>query len=444
MSQYRAYPTYKDSGIEWIGQVPEEWLNRKVFHAFQAIGSGTTPPAKEHEWYQGGTIPWITTSELRENTVVKTKKCVTSDAMQKFSALKIFPAGSLAIAMYGATIGRLGFLGIPATTNQACCVLSGERDLNIQFLYYWLMAFRADIVAFFSEGGGQPNINQEVIASLRVPSPAPDEQATIVATLDRETARIDALVEKKTRFIELLKEKRQALITHAVTKGLDRNAKMKDSGIEWIGQVPEHWEATKLKHVAAFSGGGTPSKENPDYWNGCIPWVSPKDMKHEVITDSIDHITTKGLENSATKLIDSGAVLLVARSGILRHTIPVGINNVPVSLNQDMKALSLDETRVRPRFILRWVQGLNRSLLGIWAKEGATVESLEHEYAANTRLPLPDLKEQDAILATLDLETARIDALISKSEQSIILLKERRAAFITAAVTGQIDLRGKQ
>lgn len=102
------------------------------------------------------------------------------------------------------------------------------------------------------------------------------------------------------------------------------------------------------------------------------------------------------------------------------------------------------ESRVRPRFILRWVQGLNRSLLGIWAKEGATVESLEHEYVANTRLPLPDLKEQDAILATLDLETARIDALISKSEQSIILLKERRAAFITAAVTGQIDLRGKQ
>ena len=213
----------------------------------------------------------------------------------------------------------------------------------------------------------------------------------------------------------------------------------KDSGVEWIGQVPEHWEATKLKHVAAFSGGGTPSKENPDYWNGCIPWVSPKDMKHEVITDSIDHITTKGLENSATKLIDSGAVLLVARSGILRHTIPVGINNVPVSLNQDMKALSLDETRVRPRFILRWVQGLNRSLLGIWAKEGATVESLEHEYVANTRLPLPDLKEQDAILATLDRETARIDSLIQKKTRFIELLKEKRQALITHAVTKGLD-----
>ena len=215
----------KDSGVEWIGQVPEEWLNRKVFHAFQTIGSGTTPPSKEHEWYQGGTIPWITTSELRENTVVKTKKCVTSDAMQKFSALKIFPAGSLAIAMYGATIGRLGFLGIPATTNQACCVLSGERDLNIQFLYYWLMAFRADIVAFFSEGGGQPNINQEVIASLWVPSPAPDEQATIVATLDRETARIDALISKAEQSITLLKERRAAFITAAVTGQIDLRGK---------------------------------------------------------------------------------------------------------------------------------------------------------------------------------------------------------------------------
>ena len=213
----------------------------------------------------------------------------------------------------------------------------------------------------------------------------------------------------------------------------------KDSGVEWIGQVPEHWEATKLKYVAEFSGGGTPPKENPDYWNGSIPWISPKDMKYEVVTDSIDHITTEGLENSATKLIDSGSVLLVARSGILRHTIPVGINNVPVSLNQDMKALSLNQIRVRPRFILRWVQGFNRSLLGVWAKEGATVESLEHEYVANTPLPLPDLVEQDAILSTLDRETGRIDALIQKKTRFIELLKEKRQALITHAVTKGLD-----
>lgn len=438
MSQYKAYPAHKDSGVEWIGQVPEHWQLRKV--AWDLVMSiGWTPDTKNRRYY-GGDYNWVSIADLTKNRINETGQKITQLAVDEMKGSQA-PAGSLLFS-YKLTIGMVALLDQPAYTNEAIAAFYPNKKINMNFWKYAVVV----ILPRYSRKNiyNSDLLNQELMNSARFYAPSYDEQATIAATLDRETARIDALVEKKTRFIELLKEKRQALITHAVTKGLDPNAKMKDSGVEWIGQVPEHWEATKLKHVAAFSGGGTPSKENPDYWNGCIPWVSPKDMKHEVITDSIDHITTKGLENSATKLIDSGAVLLVARSGILRHTIPVGINNVPVSLNQDMKALSLDETRVRPRFILRWVQGLNRSLLGIWAKEGATVESLEHEYVANTRLPLPDLKEQDAILATLDRETARINALISKAEQSITLLKERRAAFITAAVTGQIDLRGKQ
>tara|TARA_R110001583_G_scaffold18497_12_gene73511 strand:+ start:1218 stop:2531 length:1314 start_codon:yes stop_codon:yes gene_type:complete len=209
----------------------------------------------------------------------------------------------------------------------------------------------------------------------------------------------------------------------------------KDSGVDWIGQVPEHWGAEKLKYIATFAGGGTPSKENADYWNGSIPWVSPKDMKSEVISDSIDHITPEGLANSSTKLVNSGAVLLVARSGILRHMVPVGINTAPVSLNQDMKALTLDEGKIRSWFLLRWVQGLSRSLLFAWAKQGATVESLEHEYVANSLLPLPDLEEQDAILSILGRETTCIDALIQKKTRFIDLLKEKRQALITHAVT---------
>lgn len=438
MSQYKVYPAYKDSGVEWIGQVPEHWQLRKV--AWDLVMSiGWTPDTKNRRYY-GGDYNWVSIADLTKNRINETGQKITQLAVDEMKGSQA-PAGSLLFS-YKLTIGMVALLDQPAYTNEAIAAFYPNKKINMNFWKYAVVV----ILPRYSRKNiyNSDLLNQELMNSARFYAPSYDEQATIAAALDRETARIDALIEKKNRFIELLKEKRQALITHAVTKGLDPNAKMKDSGVEWIGQVPEHWEATKLKHVAAFSGGGTPSKENPDYWNGCIPWVSPKDMKHEVITDSIDHITTKGLENSATKLIDSGAVLLVARSGILRHTIPVGINNVPVSLNQDMKALSLDETRVRPRFILRWVQGLNRSLLGIWAKEGATVESLEHEYVANTRLPLPDLKEQDAILATLDRETARINALISKAEQSITLLKERRAAFITAAVTGQIDLRGKQ
>ncbi|HBT5891969.1 MULTISPECIES: restriction endonuclease subunit S [Klebsiella pneumoniae complex] len=436
MSQYRAYPTYKDSGIEWIGQVPEEWLNRKVFHAFQAIGSGTTPPAKEHEWYQGGTIPWITTSELRENTVVKTKKCVTSDAMQKFSALKIFPAGSLAIAMYGATIGRLGFLGIPATTNQACCVLSGERDLNIQFLYYWLMAFRADIVAFFSEGGGQPNINQEVIASLRVPSPAPDEQATIVATLDRETARIDALIEKKTRFIELLKEKRQALITHAVTKGLDPNVKMKDSGVEWIGPVPEHWDVVPSTWLFVES------KER-----------AHEDDQHLSATQKYGVISLAEYERLEGRQVTHAVKNLEQRKHVKLDDFVISMRSFQGGIER-VKALGC----VRSSYVvIQAGDGADKNYFAYLFKSGSYIQGLQATSSfirdgqdlnygnfRQVRLPKPGSDEQMQIAKFLDKETARIDALARTTEQSITLLKERRAAFITAAVTGQIDLRGKQ
>ena len=416
-----------------IGQVPEEWLNRKVFHAFQAIGSGTTPPSKEHEWYQGGTIPWITTSELRENTVVKTKKCVTSDAMQKFSALKIFPAGSLAIAMYGATIGRLGFLGIPATTNQACCVLSGERDLNIQFLYYWLMAFRADIVAFFSEGGGQPNINQEVIASLRVPSPAPDEQATIVATLDRETARIDALVEKKTRFIELLKEKRQALITHAVTKGLDRNAKMKDSGIEWIGQVPEHWKVARVKRLASLR-----NERRNDVSTDTI-YIGLEDVEAGSGQYKPTNGSSRQSEDSTVGIFYEGDVLYGKLRPYLRKAI---ISEMAGCCSTEFLVLRAEKTE--PRWLQEWLLTPDVTHQIVSGCEGAKMPRADWGHIGSIEVVYPDQPEQAKILTSLDRETARIDALISKTEQSITLLKERRAAFITAAVTGQIDLRGKQ
>lgn len=123
--------------------------------------------------------------------------------------------------MYGATIGRLGFLGVPATTNQACCVLSGEIDINSKFLYYWLMVFKSEIIYLFSEGGGQPNINQDVVANLRVPSPNVSEQKNIVDYIEIQLGSIDTLINKTQESIALLKERRSAFITAAVTGQID-------------------------------------------------------------------------------------------------------------------------------------------------------------------------------------------------------------------------------
>src|SRR5690606_16119663 len=170
-----------------------------------------------------------------------------------------------------------------------------------------------------------------------------------------------------------------------------RYEEYKDSGVEWMGKVPSHWKLRKLKHIASFSGGGTPSRDNPSYWDGAIPWVSPKDMKIERITGTEEYITEEALRTSAAELVSAGALLLVVRSGILRHTIPAAINEIPVTLNQDMKAVRPASDICSSDFLLRWVQGLNALLLLQWSKQGATVESIEHDYLRETKLALPPL-----------------------------------------------------
>ncbi len=214
-----------------------------------------------------------------------------------------------------------------------------------------------------------------------------------------------------------------------------RYPKYKDSGVEWLGEVPEHWKLSKIKHIASITGGGTPNREIMAYWNGSIPWVSPKDMKAESIVGAEESITELGLQNSSSTLQSAGRMLMVIRSGILQHTIPVAINTVPVALNQDMKSFCFHEGKCLSRFFLRWVQGLNDILLLEWANQGATVESVNQTLLQNTVIPIPDTPEQRLITAFLDRETAKIDELVAEQRRLIELLKEKRQAVISHAVT---------
>jgi type I restriction enzyme S subunit len=216
---------------------------------------------------------------------------------------------------------------------------------------------------------------------------------------------------------------------------LPRYQQCKYSGVDWLGYVPNHWALSKLKHFTRFCGGGTPSRDTDAFWNGTIPWVSPKDMKVESIWQSEEYITAAGLENSSSTLVPKGRLLMVVRSGILQHTIPIAINEVPVALNQDMKALSFSDDLCLTGFFLRWVQGLNKPLLLAWAKQGATVESIEHSYLSETIVPLPPKREQQIIVDFLDKETSKIDALVREQQALIDLLAEKRRTLISHSVT---------
>ena len=219
--------------------------------------------------------------------------------------------------------------------------------------------------------------------------------------------------------------------------------KYKSSGIDWIGDIPEHWELKKLKYwINSTLGGGTPSTGNSNFWNGNIPWVSPKDMKTDFITKTEDYITELAVSESATNLIPPDRILIVVRSGILKHTLPVAINKVEVSLNQDMKAFE-PKANLLSRFLFWKLKGQSSDILTLCNKIGATVDSIEMEDLFAFPFALPPISEQTAIADYLDEKTAQTDKLIAEKRRLIELLKEERLGVINQAVTRGINPHAK-
>ena len=213
------YETYKDSGIEWLGKIPTHWTLKKITHVFSTIGSGTTPATGNASFYDGD-IAWLQTGDLTDGLISATSKKITEKALKIHSSLKKYKVGSLVIAMYGATIGKVGLLAIETTTNQACCVLEKNQVVDMRYMLYLFMGFKNNIVSM-AYGGGQPNISQDLIRNLRFPYPEKEEQTAIAHFLDQKTAQIDAAIAIKEKQIALLKERKQILIQQAVTQGLD-------------------------------------------------------------------------------------------------------------------------------------------------------------------------------------------------------------------------------
>lgn len=222
----------KPSGIDWLGDIPEHWDIRKVNHLFETIGSGTTPKSDNIEYYDGD-IPWVTTSELREEEIFDTVNKLTDLALVDYSTLRYYNVGSVAIAMYGATIGRLGIFRIKATVNQACCVFDKSDDIFNKYFYYWLLMAKPVLISL-SSGGGQPNLNQEQLKQIRITCPGMKEQLEIVEYLDTKIKYSIELENSVKSAIEKLKEYRISLITSAVTGKIDVRNFVQEPGNEKV------------------------------------------------------------------------------------------------------------------------------------------------------------------------------------------------------------------
>jgi type I restriction enzyme S subunit len=287
-----------------------------------------------------------------------------------------------------------------------------------------------------------PRADWANIGNLKIPIPTLEQQTAITDYLDAEVSKVDSLVTAKEQWLELLAEKRQALITHAVTRGINPSAPLRDSGIPWLGQIPKHWRLVPLRFAVKFVSGATPDKGNADFWVGTIPWVSPKDMKRDEISDAEDHVSEEAILNSALRLVPVGSVLIVVRGMILAHSFPTAITTGPVTINQDMKALICYES-LASRFLKAVFQGLSAWFVSSADQSAHGTKKLETETLGRFGIPLPPLDEQNAIVAHIAEETARLDALRVATEASIVLLKERRSALISAAVTGKLRVPAK-
>lgn len=339
---------------------------------------------------------------------------------------------------YG-TIGEFHLVSTPYWPLNTALYSIDLHSNDPEYLCY-LLDFVSPLFHVHAGKSAVPGVDRNDIHTIPVALPGREQQRQIAAFLGGETRRIDGLLATKQRVLDLLSEKRKAIIATAVTHGLDPKVKLRDSGVPWLGEILAHWPLVPLRYLVAFLSGGTPDKGKADFWvGGTIPWVSPKDMKVEVIDDSEDHITRAAVDGSATRIVPIGSVLIVVRGMILAHTLPVAVTSGPVTINQDIKALVCGD-RLLPDFLRIVLVGQSRLLLSLADSSAHGTKKLETEALQRLEVPAPSLDEQRAVVAHIARETAKLDAVRAATERTIVLLKERRSALIAAAVTGQLDV----
>ncbi|MBI2954518.1 MAG: restriction endonuclease subunit S [Chloroflexi bacterium] len=319
-------------------------------------------------------------------------------------------------------------------------VLTPTSELEGPFLYYVTVSaeFRGLGEAHMTGAAGQKRVPEDFVRDYRVSIPPLPLQRMIAHFLDRETARIDALLAAKQRLLDLLAEKRQALITRAVTRGLDPYAPLRDSGIPWLRRIPAHWEIWKLGHTASIGNGCTPSRDNADYWvGGTIPWLNSSVVNQNEVTEADQFVTTVALRECHLPLVRRGSVLL-AITGQGKTRGQATVVSFDATINQHLAFISPNDSRLDPWY-LRWtLLAAYDFLRSVSDGAGGTKGALTCEDVTNLRVPVPAIDEQRAIVQNIAAEAAGFKALRSATERTVGLLKERRAALIAAAVTGKI------
>ncbi|RKR53931.1 type I restriction enzyme S subunit [Yokenella regensburgei] len=440
MAKYKAYPEYKDSGVEFLGRVPTEWSVNSLKN-IALIVNGSTPKSGVEEYWDGD-INWITPTDLSQKSGVylnDSQRKITNEGLNSCGT-SLVPENTVILSTR-APIGSLAITGVQSCTNQGCKSLVVTNKESSLFLYYFL-SISTSPLNNLGRGSTFLELSTEDLASFKVPMPNVGI-GTIVSFLDHETAKIDALIEKQRQLIELLKEKRQAVISHAVTKGLNPDVPMKDSGVEWLGEVPEHWTVTRLgNHAIKIGSGKTPRGGSEIYLDEGVLFLRSQNIYDDglrvgpsecVFIDIKTHNEMKG-----THVLE-GDILLNITGGSIGRSCIVPAPFVEANVNQHVCILRFTENI---RDFISYAMKSSSTKEQIEACQvGGNREGLNFEQTSKINICLPPEEEIGAVLGYLKIRLPQLDILEKNAENIILLLQERRTALISAAVTGKIDVR---
>ena len=442
--RFRRYPEYKESGVEWIGEIPAHWESKRLGHV-STIFKGGTPKRNVDRYFQGD-LPWarpVDITALKGALYIDDTEIHISEEALGNSGARRLPAGTVLLTSR-ATIGVTAITTVPMATNQGFAnFVCNERLLNI-YLVYYLQAIK-DLLISLGSGSTFLEVTKGTLVGVRIPLPPLSEQRAIVNFLNHKNQQIDELIRLKERRIELLQAQRTALINQVVTKGLDPDVEMKPSGMEWIGEIPMHWEVLKVKQV----GLSNPSKNNPK--TACL-------KEKPVVFLPMERVHTDGTIDQELRLpysqLKNGYTYFEENDVLIAKVTPCFENGKIVLIKNLATPVGFGSTEfivIRPNpqkvFSLFLYYILYNAPLRNIGKHFMTsavgLKRVPTEFVENFRIPIPTYQEQAQIADFLDCKTEQIDELIAVEQRKIELLKEYRQSLISEAVTGKIDVRNE-
>ncbi len=438
--RYRVYPEYKDSGSQWLGDIPKQWDifdGKRVFRNRRELAKDSDEQLAASQKY--GVVPQSLMMEINDSKVMLALKGTSSfrhvEKNDFVISLRSFEGG----------IEHSNYVGC---VSPAYTVLNASKDISPNFFRYFFKS-RPFIVALQSTTDSLrdgKSITFDQFGAIPLVLPKIDEQLKIANFLDHETTKIDTLIEKQQQLIKLLKEKRQAVISHAVTKGLNPNAKMRDSGVEWLEEVPGHWYIWKFGHIAPIITCGIASTPTYVQEDEGMPFLSAQNIRNNKLSLHKYNFISFELHEQLTRYRKpEQGDLLVTRVGAGIGDACVIDTDMEFSIYVSLTHIRLNPTIANNRFIMYFFGSDYCKFLNYQGTvTGGGVGNLNVQNVVKYMIPLPNLEEQKQIVNFLDEQGEKFDELIGKSESAIKLMQERRTALISAAVTGKIDVRDWQ